>query len=309
MGDGTLMGQPLGKEIPIMLSLALPKGSLEEQTLRLFEEADLPVRRASEREYNAVIRDPRIGQVKILRPQEIPIYVQQGYFDLGITGLDWVKETRSQVVDVLDLQATGRAAAGVVKIVLAVSEASGIETPEQIPPHSRISTEYVNLTRDYFARMGRPVQVFLSYGATEAKVPEMADAIVDITETGSTLRRHGMRIVDVLLESSTKLIANEQSYHDPAKRAEMEEIITLLQGVLAARGKVLVKLNVAEANLDSVIQVLPAAKAPTVSRLYGSDYFAVESVVVKADINLLIPELKRRGAEDILEIPMSKIVP
>jgi ATP phosphoribosyltransferase len=292
-----------------MLSIALPKGSLEEQTMRLFEEADLPVRRASEREYNATIRDPRIGQVKILRPQEIPVYVQQGYFDLGITGLDWVRETGSDVVDVMDLFATGRAAAGVVKIVLAVSEASGVESPDQIAPHSRISTEYVNLTRAYFEKLGRPVKIYLSYGATEAKVPEMADAIVDVTETGASLRRHGMRILDVLLESSTKLIANREAYADPARRTEIEEIVTLLSGVLAARGKVLVKLNVSEANLERVIEVLPAAKAPTVSRLYNSDFFAVESVVVKSDINLLIPELKRRGAEDILEIPMSKIVP
>jgi ATP phosphoribosyltransferase len=292
-----------------MLSIALPKGSLEEQTLRLFEEADLPVRRAGEREYNATIRDPRMGQVKILRPQEIPVYVQQGYFDLGITGWDWVRETGSDVVDVMDLSATGRAGTGVVKIVLAVSESSGIVSPEQIAPNSRISTEYINLTRAYFEKMGRPVKIYPSYGATEAKVPEIADGIVDVTETGSTLRRHGMRILDVLLESTTKLIANNESYADHGKRAEIEEITTLLNGVLSARGKVLVKLNVAEGNLERIIQVLPAAKAPTVSRLYNSDYFAVESVVVKSDINLLIPELKRRGAEDILEIPMSKIVP
>ncbi|MCL4498920.1 MAG: ATP phosphoribosyltransferase [Chloroflexi bacterium] len=291
-----------------MLSLALPKGSLEEQTLRLFEEADLPVRRASEREYNAVIRDPRIGQVKILRPQEIPQYVEQGYFDLGITGLDWVLETRSQVAEVLDLAYSKQGVGDPVKIVLAVSEASGIDKPGDIRPGSRISTEYLGLTRDYFARLGVPVKVELSYGATEAKVPEMADAIVDITETGATLRRHGMRIVDVLLESTTKLIANQQSYADATKRREIEEIVTLLKGVLDARGKVLVKLNVSEENLEKVVEVLPAAKSPTVSRLYGSPYFAVESVVVKSEINLLIPELKRRGAEDILEIPMSKIV-
>lgn len=292
-----------------MLSLALPKGSLEAQTLRLFEEADLPVRRASSREYSATINDPRIGQVKILRPQEIARFVEQGYFDLGITGLDWIVETGSQVVEILDMAYAKQGIGDPVKIVLAMSESSGVERPEQVPPGSRISTEYLNLTRSYFEKLGVPVRVEMSYGATEAKVPEMADAIVDITETGATLRRNGMRILGVLLESTTKLIANRDSYANPEKRAAMEEIVTLLRGVLTARGKVLVKLNVSEQNLEQVIEILPAAKAPTVSRLYGSDFFAVESVVVKSEINLLIPELKRRGAEDILEIPMSKIVP
>ncbi len=253
-----------------MLSLALPKGNLEVQTMRLFEEADLPVRRASEREYNATIRDPRIGQVKVLRAQEIPRYVQQGYFDLGITGLDWITETGSQVVEVLDLAYNKQGIGDPVKIVLAVSGTSDIEKPQDIPPGTRVSTEYMNLTRQYFERLGIPVELFLSYGATEAKVPEMADAIVDITETGATLRRHGMRIIDTLLESSTKLIANQAAYANPLKRQEIEEITTLLSGALAARGKVLVKLNVSEDKLDAVIAVLPAAKAPTVSRLYGS---------------------------------------
>lgn len=291
-----------------MLNLVLPKGSLENQTMRLFEEADLPVRRRSDREYNATIDDPRIGQVKILRPQEIPQYVQQGYFDLGITGLDWIKETNSQVVDIMDLAFSKQGIGTPVKIVLAVAQESGIVDPKQIRPGSRISTEYLNLTRQYFADLGIPVVVFPSYGATEAKVPEIADAIVDVTETGATLVRHGMRIIAVILESTTRLIANIEAYNDPQKRQEIDEITTLLSGVLAARGKVLIKLNVSEANLEQVISVLPAMKAPTVSRLFNTDYYAVESVVVKSEINLLIPELKKRGAEDILELPMLKIV-
>lgn len=291
-----------------MLSLVLPKGSLEQQTLRLFEEADLPVRRRSDREYNAIIDDPRIGQVKILRPQEIPQYVQQGYFDLGITGLDWIKETNSNVVNVLDMAYAKQGIGASVKIVLAVAQETGITDPKQVRPGSRISTEYLNLTSQYFAELGIPVEVFPSYGATEAKVPEIADAIVDITETGSTLIRHGMRIIAVVLESTTRLIANVDAYADPAKRAEIDEITTLLNGVLAARGKVLIKLNVPESNLESIVSVLPAMKAPTVSHLFGTNYYAVETVVVKSEINLLIPELKKRGAEDILEIPMLKIV-
>ncbi|MCL5264238.1 MAG: ATP phosphoribosyltransferase [Chloroflexi bacterium] len=291
-----------------MLSLVLPKGSLEQQTLRLFEEADLPIRRKSDREYNATIDDPRIGQVKILRPQEIPQYIQQGYFDLGITGLDWIQETNSTVVDIMDLAFSKQGIGAPVKIVLAVAQESGITDPSQIRPGSRISTEYLDLTRRYFAKLGISVEVFPSYGATEAKVPEIADAIVDVTETGATLVRHGMRIIAVILESTTRLIANANAYDDSEKRQQIEEITTLLSGVLAARGKVLIKLNVSEANLEAVVSVLPSMKAPTVSRLFNTDYYAVETVVVKSDINLLIPELKRKGAEDILEIPMLKIV-
>jgi len=290
-----------------VISIVLPKGSLEAQTLKLFEEADLPVRRASERDYNATIPDPRIGRVKILRPQEIPLYVQQGFFDLGITGLDWVRETGADVVEVMDLGG-GRQLGAPVKIVLAVAQDSGITRPEELRPHMRVSTEYPNLTRKYFARLGLPVEVYLSYGATEAKVPEIADAIVEVTETGATLQRNGMRIIDVLLESTTKLICNRAAWEDPAKRAAIEEIRTLLDGVLAARGKVLLKMNVPADRLADVIAILPAMKSPTVSQLYGNNYYAVETVALKSSVNLLIPELKKRGAEDILELPISKIV-
>jgi ATP phosphoribosyltransferase len=291
-----------------MLNLVLPKGSLEDQTLKLFEQANLPVRRGSEREYNASISDPRIDRVKMLRPQEIGGYVQKGYFDLGITGLDWIVETDTDVVSVMDMAYNKTGIGAPVKIVLAVSKESGIESPEQIKPGCRISTEYPNITRKFFEKLGIPVEVSVSYGATEAKVPEIADAVVEVTETGSTLRKNGMQIIAVLLESTTQLVANRQSYDDPAKRQEIEELKTLLAGVLAARGKVLIKLNVGEDNLQSVVSLLPAMKAPTVSRLYGTGFYAVETVVVKSEINLLIPQLKNAGAEDILEIPISKIV-
>jgi ATP phosphoribosyltransferase len=291
-----------------VLNLVLPKGSLEEQTLKLFEQADLPVRRGSDREYNVTISDPRIGRVKVLRPQEIGAYVQKGYFDLGITGLDWVVETDSDVVRIMDMAYNKQGVGAPVKIVLAVSRDSGIEKPEQLPGGSRISTEYPNITRRYFERLGIPVEVQLSYGATEAKVPEIADAVVEVTETGSTLRKNGMQIIAVLLESSTQLIANRRSYEDPVRRQEIEEIQTLLTGVLTARGKVLIKLNVHEENLQKVVDVLPGMKSPTVSRLYGTGYYAVEAVAVKSEVNLIIPRLKAAGAEDILELPISKIV-
>ncbi len=291
-----------------MLDLVLPKGSLEQQTLLLFEQADLPVKRGSDREYNCTISDPRIGRVKVLRPQEIGAYVQKGYFDLGITGLDWVVETGSDVVSVMDMAYNKQGVGAPVKIVLAVSNESGIERPEQVPPGSRISTEYPNLTRRFFEKLGIPVEVHLSYGATEAKVPEIADGVVEVTETGSTLRKNGMRIIAVLLESTTQLIANRRSYEDPTKRQEIEEIRTLLTGVLTARGKVLIKLNVSEQNLQAVVDILPGMKSPTVSRLFGTGYYAVEAVAVKSEVNLIIPRLKAAGAEDILELPISKIV-
>lgn len=291
-----------------MLNLVLPKGSLEDQTMKLFEQADLPVRRSSDREYNVSISDPRIARVKILRPQEIGGYVEKGYFDLGITGLDWVVETGSQVVHIMDMAYNKQGVGAPVKIVLAVSKESGIDRPEQMPAGSRVSTEYPNITRRFFEKLGVPVEVHLSYGATEAKVPEIADAVVEVTETGSTLRKNGMQIIAVLLESSTQLIANKESYADPIKRQEIQEIQTLLTGVLTARGKVLIKLNVSEEHLQEVVSILPGMKAPTVSSLYGTGFYAVEAVAVKSEVNLIIPRLKAAGAEDILELPISKIV-
>ncbi|MGH2725957.1 MAG: ATP phosphoribosyltransferase [Actinomycetota bacterium] len=292
-----------------MLRLVVPKGSLEEQTLALLEAADLPVRRASDRDYHGTVDDPRIDRVSILRPQEIPRYVEEGFFDLGITGRDWVEETEADVDVIAELSYSGRAGGGTVRIVLAVAGDSGIERADQLPADSKISTEYPNLTKRVFDKLGIPVRIFTSYGATEAKVPEIVDAIVELTETGSTLRRHGMKIVETLLESQTVIIANRSASADPAKRQAMEDLKTLLLGALVARGKVLVKLNVSEENLDGVLEILPAMKAPTVSRLSHEHDFAVETVVEKSRINTLIPELKERGATDIIELPISKIVP
>jgi ATP phosphoribosyltransferase len=290
-----------------VLNLVLPKGSLEPATLKLFEEADLPVSRASDREYYATIPDPRIAKVKILRPQEIAQAVQQGHFDVGFTGHDWVLETGSDVHEVMNLN-FNRGGVTIARVVLAVPGTSWIERPEDIPADWRISTEYMKLTRDYFDRLGKPVQVSLSYGATEAKIPELADAIVDLTESGNSLRRAGFRIIATLAETSTRMIANHQSWANLEKRQEIEEIRTLLAGVLAARGKVLIKMNVPEARLQEIIGILPAMKSPTISRLFGTDYYALETVAVKSEINLLIPKLKKHGAEDILELPISKIV-
>ena len=289
-----------------MLKLVLPKGSLSEQTMELFKAADLPLKKAS-REYNPRIDDPRIESVKLLRAQEIPKFIEEGYFDLGITGLDWIKETKADVVEVADLPYSKQSAGG-VKIVIAVPNDSGIEKPEDIKPGSKITTEFIGLTKNYFKKLGIDVKVYHSYGATEAKVPDMMDVVVDITETGETIRKNNLKIIGTILESSTKLITNKESYQNPEKRRAIEEITTLLLGVIEARGKVLIALNVREKNLSNVIDVLPAMKRPTVSKLFESDYYALETVVNKSEINTLIPKLKEKGAEDILELDIQKIV-
>jgi ATP phosphoribosyltransferase len=290
-----------------MLKLVIPKGSLERATLALLEDADLRLRRASEREYRGRIDDPRIESVAVLRPQEIPTYVEEGFFDLGITGEDWIAETGADVVTVTALNYSKQTDLP-VRVVLAVPRTSGVTSAEQIAPGARISTEFPNITARFFERLGIPVRIFLSYGATEAKVPEIVDAIVDLTETGSTLRRHGMEIIDVLLESRTQLIANRESWDDEAKRRAIEDLTILLTGTIDARARVLVKLNIERSRLDAVVAALPAMRAPTISELAEAGYFAVETVVPKTAINTLIPELKGLGAEDIVELPITKIV-
>jgi len=291
-----------------MLRLVIPKGSLEQQTLRLFEEADLRVRRGSDRDYHGTVDDERIERVSLLRPQEIPTYVQDGLFDLGITGQDWIAETEADV-EVLTALSYAKSGTGHgTNVVLAVPSDHPANKAEEMPPGSRISTEFERLTRRYFEDLRIDVHVVWSFGATEAKVPEIVDAIVDITETGSTLRAHGMKIIETLMTSEPVLVANREAASDPAKRRAMDDITTLLLGALAAEGRVLIKLNVTEADLAKVLEVVPSMKSPTVSSLQEGG-FAIETVVDKSQINRLIPELKSRGATDILEIPISKIVP
>ena len=290
-----------------MLKLVLPKGSLERATLTLFEAADLNVRRSSQVEYKASIADPRIDEVRILRPQEIPRYVADGLFDLGIAGRDWVEETESDVVVLGELEYS-KASANPFRIVVAVADDSPWDKVEDLPDGVKVSTEYPGLTRRFFAERGVRADVRLSYGATEAKVPDIVDCVVDGTETGRALRAANLRIIGEVLPSFTALIANPASHAEPAKRQAMLQLKVLLDGVLEARGKVLVKLNVSGGDLDRVIELLPAMKSPTVSKLFGEDGFAVETVVPKAVINTLIPALKDHGATDIIELPLSKIV-
>ena len=290
-----------------MIDIALPKGSLEAQTLQLFRDADLEVKR-TDRDYNPRIDDERIGKVKILRPQEIPLYVQMGYFDLGISGMDWVCESgATDVVEVANLSYS-KTGEGNVRIVVAVHQDEAIHHAGEIRPGSRVTTEYPRITEKFFQDLAIPVQLFASYGASEAKVPDLMDVVVDLTETGSTLRKNGLKIIDTIMESHTALLANKKSWQDAGKRTAMEEIASLLTGVIEARRQVLITLNVPSDRLKAVVEALPAMKKPTVSQLYGIEYFSVETVVEKAIINRLIPRLRAAGAEDILEIPITKIV-
>jgi len=289
-----------------MLRLVLPKGSLEAATFDLFDAADLTVKRSSQVDYRASIVDPRIDEVRILRPQEIPTYVAEGLFDIGITGRDWIEETGS-VVESLGKLNYSKATSDPVRIVVAVANDSKFQKVADLPRGVRVTSEYPRLTKKFFQEHGIDADVRLSYGASEAKIPDIADCVVDLTETGRALRAAGLRIIDTIITSHTELIANPASFADPKKRHAMQQLLTLLEGALEARGKVLVKLNVSDASYAAVLKVLPAAKSPTVSKLASGDW-AVESVVEKRLVNTVIPALKDAGATDILELPISKII-
>jgi ATP phosphoribosyltransferase len=299
------MGLPIAS--PTVLRIVLPKGSLERATLELFEAADLPVQRSSSVDYQATIDDPRIDSVRILRPQEIPTYVEEGLFDIGITGRDWIEETGSDVETLGQLRYS-KATSNPIRLVVAVAGDATAQSVTELPDGVRVHSEYPELTRRYFAAQGVDAQVRLSYGATEAKIPDIADCVVEITETGRALRAAGLRIIDTVLTSYTEVIANRAAASDPVKRRSMNQIMTLLNGVLDARGRVLLKLNVAEADKDAVLSALPSMKSPTLSPLAGGGY-AVESVVEKRSINLVIPALREAGATDLVEMAISKIVP
>lgn len=287
--------------------MVLPKGSLERATLELFEAADLTVHRSSAVDYKATIDDPRIDDVRILRPQEIPVYVAEGLFDIGITGRDWIEETSSEVVSLGELKYS-KATSDPIRMVVAVAGDSEVASVSDFADGVRVTSEYPELTRRYFTKHGIDADVRLSYGASEAKVPEIADCVVEITETGRALRAAGLKIIDTVLVSYTEVIANPAACEDPAKRHAMGQLMTLLNGALNAREKVLLKLNVSAEQFQDVLAVLPSMKSPTISELAGGGY-AVETVVEKRTINVIIPALSDAGATDLLEIPISKIVP
>ena len=290
-----------------MLRLVLPKGSLEKATLELFEQADLTVKRSSTVDYQATIDDPRIESVRILRPQEIPMYVAEGLFDVGITGRDWVEETGSVVESLGELRYS-KATSNPIKLVVAVAGDNPATAVRDLPDGVRVQSEYPELTKRFFADQGIEADVRLSYGATEAKIPDIADCVVEITETGRALRAAGLKVIDTILSSYTEVVANPAAAKDPDKRKAMDQMMTLLNGVLDARGRVMLKLNVTEERKDAVLAVLPSMKSPTMSPLAGGGY-AVESVVEKHRINLVIPELIDAGATDLVEMAIAKIVP
>ena len=286
------------------LRIGLPKGSLQQATLELFEHAGWRFS-VGARAYFPSVDDPEISAV-LLRAQEMPSYVADGVLDAGLTGLDWVLERGVDVVEVADL-VYAKQGLGRYRWVLAVQDDSDIQSPKDLQG-KRIATELVNVAAKYLSDHGVTAHVEFSWGATEAKIPDLVDAIIEGTETGSTLRAHNLRIVDTLMESSTRLIANQDAWADPWKRSKLENIALLLTGALAARQKVLLKMNVHKDNVLAVIDALPALKKPTISHLSDEIWHAVETVVDQHDLRDLIPELKRRGAEGIIEIPLNKVV-
>jgi len=289
----------------LVLRLGLPKGSLQQATFDLFARAGYYVS-VSSRSYYPQIDDPEIDPV-LMRAQEIPRYVTSGALDAGLSGRDWVLETEADVVDVCDL-IYSKETTQTARWVLAVANDSPIQQPKDLQG-KRIATEVVNVTRKYLARHGVTADVEFSWGATEVKVPELADAICELTETGASLTANNLRILDTVLETNTKLIASHQAWHDPWKRNKIETLSMLLQGALLGEQKVGLKMNVARVDLEKVLALLPALRQPTISPLHQEGWVAVETVLDERAARELIPELRRAGAEGIVEYPLNKVIP
>jgi ATP phosphoribosyltransferase len=284
--------------------LGLPKGSLEESTRALFGRAGYKIS-ISSRSYRPVIDDPELDG-RFVRSQEMSRYVEHGFFDCGLCGHDWVIENGSDVIEVCEL-GYSRASRNPAKWVIAVPEDSAIKTVKDLAG-KRIATELVGTTKRFLAERGVTATVEFSWGATEVKVPDLVDAIVDITETGSSLRANKLRIVDTVLTSTTRFIANKRSWADPAKRKKIETIALLLKGALEAEIKVGLKLNAPRAAVDGIIAKIPSLRNPTVSPLSNPDWVALETIIDESIVREIIPQLKSLGAEGIVEYPLNKIV-
>lgn len=282
----------------------LPKGSLEEPTISLFAKAGWNIRKSS-RSYKPGIDDTELDG-RFVRSQEISRYVEHGFFDCGLCGYDWVVENGSDVIEVCDL-VYSRASNRPSYWVLAVPEASPIKTVKDLQG-KRVATELLNVTKNFLAEHGVEAEIEFSWGATEVKVPDMVDAIVDLTETGNSLRANKLRIVETLLKTNTKLIANKDSWENPAKRAKIENIAMMLQAALTAADKVGMKLNAPKASLDKILEVLPSLRNPTVNRLSDDGWAAVEVILSEKEVRDVIPKLKELGAEGIIEYPLNKVV-
>ena len=284
--------------------LGLPKGSLQESTFALFKRAGFAVS-CSSRSYYPSIDDEEI-KCRLLRPQEMSRYVELGLLDAGICGYDWVYENGSDVVDICELNYS-KATSNPVRWVLAVPNDSKIKTVKDLKGR-RISTEALGIVNRYLKANGVKANVEFSWGATEVKAPELVDAIVDLTETGSSLRANNLRIVDTILTSTTRLIANKKAWKDKAKRAKIEQLKMLLTAALDAQKRVLIKLNAPAKKLEKITAALPALHAPTVNKLNDADWYAVESVVEERQVRDLVPVLKAAGATGIIELPLNKII-
>ena len=287
-----------------LLKLGLPKGSLQDSTFALFKKAGFSISVGS-RSYFPSIDDKEI-QVMLVRAQEMSRYIEDGVLDVGLTGKDWILENESEVEEVADL-VYGKVGKNPVRWVLAVPEDSKIKSVKDLQG-KRIATEIVNLTRNYLKKHGVTAEVEFSWGATEVKAPALVDAIVELTETGSSLKANNLRIVETLVESTTKLIANKAAWKDKWKKAKIENVALLLKGALAAESMVGVKMNVPAKSLDKVIKEIPALRNPTVSTLSTKGWFAVETIVEEAVIREMIPKLKQAGAEGIIEYPLNKVI-
>ncbi len=287
------------------LRLGLPKGSLQESTFQLFKRAGFNINLRS-RSYFPTVDDPEL-EIVLMRAQEIPRYVSEGVLDAGLSGYDWIMENEADVVEVADL-VYSKQTTNPIRLVMAVANESDIYSVKDLEG-KRIATELVNVTKNYLIKNNVNAAVEYSYGATEVKVPTLVDAIADITETGSSIKANNLRIIATILESSTKLHANKDSWEDQWKREKLQNLAVLLQGALRADSKVGLKMNVPKDSLDSVLSVLPAMKHPTISKLYNSDWVAVEVVLDEKQVRNLIPPLLQIGAQDIIEYPLNKVIP
>lgn len=287
-----------------VLRIGLPSGSLQEATFALFAKAGFNIS-GSARSYKPGADDPEL-QVRLLRAQEISRYVEHGYLDCGLTGKDWIVENESDVKSLCELTFS-KASSNPTRWVLVVPEDSPIQTLKDLRD-KRIATEAVNLTRKFFKKHGVRAKIEFSWGATEVKVPDLVDAIVDVTETGSSLRANKLRIVKTLMVSSPHFITNKAAYADKWKRAKMEKLVLLLKGAHAARDKVGLKMNIEESKLESLLKSLPALRNPTIAQLAQPGWVAVETVIDEKIVREIIPELKSLGAEGIIEYPLNKVV-
>jgi ATP phosphoribosyltransferase len=287
-----------------LLMLGLPKGSLEESTKNLFAKAGWKITTSS-RSYKPSIDDPELDG-RFVRAQEVSRYVEHGFFDCGLTGFDWIQENGSDVVEVMDL-VYSRASVLKSRWVLCVPESSAVKTIADLAG-KRVATELLNTTKRFFEAKGVKAEIEFSWGATEVKVPDLVDAIVDITETGSSLRANKLRIVDTLLETNTKFIANKASWANPAKRKKIETIALLLRGALEAGSKVGLKLNAPKKALDKIVNCVPSLRNPTISPLSNPDWVALETIIDESVVREIIPLLKELGAEGIVEYPLNKVV-